>query len=68
MSRKVVIRLRPVTMEGRLVTWLLACMVAGVGVGTAAALIAWAALFFRKGATVLMRLALVRVVCFCFIA
>jgi hypothetical protein len=43
-------------------------MVAGFGVGTAAALIAWAALFFRKGATVLMRLALVRVVCFCFIA
>jgi len=43
-------------------------MVAGFGVGTAAALIAWAALFFRKGAAVLMRLALVRVVCFCFIA
>lgn len=64
MSRKVVIRLRPVTMEGRLVTWLLACMVAGVGVGTAAALIAWAALFFRKGAAIILRFMVARVACF----
>ena len=62
MSRRVIMRLRP-TMEGRIVTWILACMVAGVGVGTAAALIACGVLFFRKGVAVLMRLMLARV-CF----
>lgn len=61
---RVVLRLRPRTMDGRLVTWLLACMVGGVGVGTAAALIAWAALFFRKGAAIMLRFMVARVACF----
>ena len=61
MSR-VTLRLRP-TMEGRLVTWLLACIVAGFEIGTTAALIAWTVLFFRKGVAILMRLMLARV-CF----
>lgn len=64
MKQRTAIRLRPMTMEGRLVIWILACIVGGVGMGTAAALIAWAALFFRKGAAVLIRFMLFRVACF----
>jgi hypothetical protein len=51
-------------MEGRLVTWIVACRLAGFGVGTAAALIAWGALFFRKGAAIVLRFMVVRVACF----
>ena len=61
---KVSLRLRPRTMEGRLVTWIVACRLAGFGVGTAAALIAWGALFFRKGAAIVLRFMVVRVACF----
>jgi hypothetical protein len=65
--RRVAIMLRPSTMEGRLVTWIVACIVGGVGLGTAAALIAWAALFSRKGAAFLVKCMVARVICFCLI-
>ena len=45
---KVSIYLRPKTTEGRLVTWLLASMVGGVGNGTIAAVTAWFLLHREK--------------------
>ena len=63
MTRRYAIMSRPKTAEGRLVTWLVACILGGIRLGTAAALIAWGVLFFRKGIAVLMRLMLARV-CF----